>query len=162
MQLVPYRATVLESWIDYNDHLTEGYYGVVFADASDEALIQLGFGPDYRSHERGTFYTVETHVRFIEEVALGDLLRVDMRVLGADEKRLHLFHTMHHEGAGFVAATQEVMLLHVDIDDVTVRPMSASIRARAAAAIAAAAEQPFPESAGRSIRRVPSPGNITP
>ena len=39
-----WRRVVPTEWIDYNGHLTEGYYGVAFADASDELLIYLGFG----------------------------------------------------------------------------------------------------------------------
>ena len=35
-------------------------------------------------------------------------------MLGADEKRLHLFHTMTHGASGEGLATGEHMLLHVD------------------------------------------------
>ena len=58
--LSPYRVRVTPEWVDYNHHLNEGAYGVIFSDATDHALIELGFGPAYREAIGGTFYTVET------------------------------------------------------------------------------------------------------
>ena len=72
-----YSTTVVTEWIDYNQHMTEGYYGVAFADASDEFLLHVGFGAHYREVERGSFYTVETYTRFLRELKLGDVLEFE-------------------------------------------------------------------------------------
>ena len=50
-------TVVPPEWIDYNGHLTEGYYGVAFGQASDEVLVNLGFGPGYLE-EHGSFYKI--------------------------------------------------------------------------------------------------------
>jgi acyl-CoA thioesterase FadM len=110
-----YRAAVLPEWVDYNSHLTEGAYGRLFADATDDALIELGFGPEYREMTGGTFYTVETHNRFLREVAEGALIQIETQVLGVDVKRLHLWHVMRITDVPDPVATQESMLIHVDI-----------------------------------------------
>ena len=102
-----YRASVLESWIDYNGHMNEGYYAVAFGDATDAYLIRAGFDDTYRGDIGGTFYTVETHIRYVRELKLGDPLLFRTTVLGADAKKLHLFHSMVHEIDGYEAATQE-------------------------------------------------------
>ena len=39
-------TVVPPEWIDYNGHLTEGYYGVAFGQVSDEVLVRLGFGSE--------------------------------------------------------------------------------------------------------------------
>ena len=65
-----FSGKVLQEWGDYNNHLNEGYYGVIFGHASDGLLDLLGFGADYRENENGTFYTVEAHIRFEAEIAI--------------------------------------------------------------------------------------------
>ncbi len=122
-----YRASVLESWIDYNGHMNEGYYAVAFGDATDAYLVHAGFDDKYRSDSGGTFYTVETHIRYLRELKLADPLVFRTYVLGVDAKKLHLFHTMVHEIEGYEAATQEAFLLHVDMDGVKVSPMEADL-----------------------------------
>ncbi len=118
-----YQVTVPEQWIDYNDHLTEGYYGVAFGEASDALLEHAGFDEQYRRDERGSFYTVETHVQYLHEVKLGERLTFETMVLGVRPKSLHAFHAMKRED-GKIAATQETLLLHVDLDEVKVRAMA--------------------------------------
>lgn len=148
-----YRTTVAESWIDYNGHMNEGYYAVAFGDASDAYLIQSGFDAEYRTVEGGTFYTVESHIRYLREVGLGDPIAFHTTVLGADPRKLHLFHSMVHETAGFEAATQEVFLLHVDMASVKVSPMGADLFA-AIEHDRAAHELLEPTAAGQAIRPI--------
>lgn len=37
-----YRTTVKDEWIDYNAHLSEAYYVLVFGFATDAAMDELG------------------------------------------------------------------------------------------------------------------------
>jgi acyl-CoA thioester hydrolase len=149
--MIPYLVAVRPEWVDYNRHLNEGYFAVIFADASDHLLDQLGFGPGYREVKGGTFYTVETHIRFLREVPEHSRLRVDSQVVGVDPKRLHLWHELV-DGSGFVAATAETMLVHVDIEQATVTVMGEELEVAARALLVPA----LPAGAGRSIRAVPS------
>ncbi len=124
-----WRGAVLDEWIDYNGHMSEGFYGVVFGMASDEYLIRMGFGEHYRDSTGGSFYTVETHIVFIDELAPRTPLAVDTTVAGADPKRVHLFHELRRAGDGALAATQESMMLHVDTNIDRVVPMGADLYA---------------------------------
>jgi acyl-CoA thioesterase FadM len=150
-----YRIRVAEGWIDYNGHMNEGYYGVAFGDASDAYLLQRGFDEAYRRDVGGTFYTVETHIRYLRELKLDDPLLFRTTVLGVDAKKLHLFHSMVHEDAGYEAATQEVFLLHVSLDDVAVTPMSAALLG-AMETDRDAHFDLYPDGAGNSIRSLRS------
>ena len=89
-----WRGAVEPEWIDYNGHMSEGFYGLVFGMASDEYLTRMGFGEDYRSGRSGSFYTVETHIVFVDELAVDEPLAVDTTVVGVDSKRVHLFHEL--------------------------------------------------------------------
>jgi len=126
-----FNGTALTDWGDYNNHLNEGYYGVIFADASDGLLTMLGFDEDYRENVGGTFYTVEAHIRFEAEIAIGERLVVDTVMLGADPKRLHYWHELRVEGSDERRATQEGLMLHVNIDPVKVTAMSDEVAAAA-------------------------------
>ena len=113
--LKPHREIVRPEWIDYNGHMNVAYYSLVFDHATDAVLDQFGIGPtDYVPRGAGSMFVVEAHLTYDREVRLGDTLNVETRLLGLDAKRLHLFHTMTHDAEGFLVATTEIMLLHVD------------------------------------------------
>lgn len=142
-----YPVVVRPEWVDYNHHLNEGYYAVIFGNASDHLLEHLGFGPGYRDERGGTFYTVETHIRFLREVTEGARLEVGSQVLGVDSKRLHLWHELVDE-TGALSATAETMLLHVDIGTGRVSAMGAEIEQAARREISTV----MPVEAGRAIK----------
>lgn len=112
MALVPpYLTRVDPTWIDYNGHMTEGFYGMVFADATDAMLLHIGMDEHYRAADRGTMYTVETKIRFLRELKVEEELQVEISVIGNDAKRLHLWAELH--AADYLAATEEILLVHV-------------------------------------------------
>jgi carnitine 3-dehydrogenase / betainyl-CoA thioesterase len=144
-------ATVVDaSWVDYNGHMTEARYLHVFADATDALLRHVGVDESYLGGGHSA-YTVETHLRHLREVAGLEALQVTTQVLGADEKRLHLFHTMLHGRSRESLATAEHLLLHVDTAAGRACPWVEPVADRVAAAAAAHAALPVPEGAGRAI-----------
>ncbi len=150
---LPLRLTVLAvdpAWVDYNGHMTEARYGDVLGYATDGFLRYAGLDADYLAGGH-SMYTVETHIRYLGEVAALEPLAVDTQVLGADTKRLHLWHTLVHAGTGAVVATGEHVLLHVDTDAGRSCPMREPLAAGVAAAAAAHQALPVPAGAGRAI-----------
>ena len=111
--LASHTTTVLPDWIDYNGHMTEARYLEVFGYATDALLEHIGAGPAYVSTGR-SYFTVETHIRHLEEANEGERLRVTTQMLGSDAKRIHLFHVLYRVSDSAVLATGEHMLLHVD------------------------------------------------
>ncbi|MEQ9259034.1 MAG: thioesterase family protein [Roseovarius sp.] len=89
-----YAATVRPEWIDYNGHMQDAYYGLVFSHAVDALQDAVGFDAAYRARTGCTIYLVEDHKRYLREVHEGDRLRVLTHVLGVDETRFHLRMTM--------------------------------------------------------------------
>ncbi len=149
-----WRGAVLDEWIDYNGHMSEGYYGVVFGLASDEYLARMGFDEQYRADTGGSFYTVETHTTFIDELAPATPLTVDTVVAGADPKRVHLFHELRRADDRGLAATQESMMLHVDTRIDRAAPMAATLYAVLRADADAHAGLLDAGATGRAIRAV--------
>jgi carnitine 3-dehydrogenase len=143
--------TIVEpSWVDYNGHMTEARYLHVFAETTDAFLRHVGIGAEYLGGGTSA-YTVETHLRHLREVSGLEPLAVATQVLGVDEKRLHLFHTLTHGAGGETLATGEHVLLHVDTVHGRSTPWREPVAGRLAAVAKAHAGLPVPDGAGRSV-----------
>jgi carnitine 3-dehydrogenase len=148
------------AWIDYNGHTTESAYLGMASDATDALLALVGVDGDYVA-SGGSYYTVETHLRHLAESRAGDRITVATQLIGADEKRLHLFHRITR-GAD-VIATAEQLLLHVDATQGRVSHAPAEVLTRVRAIAAEHASLPVPDGVGRRIEapqppaRQPSP-----
>jgi carnitine 3-dehydrogenase len=109
-----HQTPVDPAWVDYNGHMSESCYLRVFGDNSDAFFRYIGIDEQHRA-EGYSLYTVETHLHHRREVAQGELLRLSLRVLDQDAKRVHVFHEMYHGTSDTLLATAEQMLLHVDM-----------------------------------------------
>ncbi len=85
-----YRCAIEPAWIDYNGHLRDAYYTLVFSQAIDALMHEAGLDDDYRTRSGCTLFTLETHVHYLREVKSSDSISVRARALGVDTKRLHL------------------------------------------------------------------------
>ncbi|WP_425500897.1 thioesterase family protein [Pseudaquabacterium terrae] len=103
-------------WVDYNGHLRDAYYALVFSHAVDALMDQIGLDAAGRARHRSSLYTVETQIRYLREVREGQALRVETRRMTHDAKRLRLQQTMFVEDGAEPVATAEQLLLHVDTD----------------------------------------------
>ncbi|MCK7622692.1 thioesterase family protein [Streptomyces sp. RS10V-4] len=140
--------------MDYNGHLSEAYYVLVFGFATDALMDACGLGAAYRSDTGCSLYTVEAHVRYLDEVPRGSRLAVHTTVLGTAAKKLRLLHEMYvcdAAGAptGNPVATEELFTLHVDQHQGHAVAFPDATRDRLAALTA-----PAPAWAGQGIRPV--------
>jgi acyl-CoA thioesterase FadM len=150
--LTLYQTTVQPEWLDYNNHMTEGYYGYVFGYVSDAFIDYARMDADYRARTNCTIYTVETHICFLRELPAGAPLNFTTQLLGTDAKRMHVFHKMFHTEDGYLAATFESMMLHVNQEIGRVIPMPVEIQQWLAEIAAAHSELERPKQVGRSIQ----------
>jgi acyl-CoA thioester hydrolase len=169
-----FHTDVRPEWIDYNGHMSEAFYVLVFGHATDAMLIETGLGPGYREHSGCSLYTVEAHLRYLREVSEGVRLAVRTRVLGVDAKKVRFTHEMYAgaaaeageragaaegDGEGSVTdavepgaspvAVSELLAVHVDQGAGRSARLPEDVRAR----FEALAEEP-PEWAGRAIAAV--------
>lgn len=106
-------TTVSSRWVDYNRHMTESAYLLVFGDAADAFFRYVGIDEAYRA-AGGSLYTVQTNLHHRREAAEHEPLVVNLLVLDHDAKRVHIFQEMRHGDSGDVVATAEQLLVHVD------------------------------------------------
>ena len=106
-----YNTYVKSEWIDYNGHMQDAYYGLVFSYAVDAFQDWIGFDAAYRTETDCTIYLVEEHKYFLREVKETDLLKVQIDVLGVSDKLFHLYCAM--QSGGHDVAISELMEMHV-------------------------------------------------
>ena len=138
---VVWREPVQDAWIDYNGHLSEPYYVLVFGHATDAVMDMVGLGAAYREANDASLYTVEAHVRYLDEVSAGSELEVRSSVIGATGKLLWIWHELWVDDR--LRATEEVLGVHV------VGRASAQFPDDVAARARQACVAPPPEAAGR-------------
>src|SRR5262245_11932991 len=138
---VVWREPVQDAWIDYNGHLSEPYYVLVFGHATDAVMDMVGLGPAYREANDASLYTVEAHVRYLDEVSAGSELEVRSSVIGATGKLLWIWHELWVDGR--LSATEEVLGVRVAVR--AYAPFREYVGARARQGWVA----PPPEAAGR-------------
>ena len=146
-----YRDVVRPEWIDHNQHMNMGYYLVVFDCATDEFFAWVGLDAAHRVARAITTFCLEAHVTYHREVRAGDPLRFTTRLLAHDDKRIHYFHAMYHADEGWLAATNELMSLHVSHATRRAARMAPEVLARLAAIQHAHDALPRPPQAGRAI-----------
>ncbi|WP_344679775.1 thioesterase family protein [Saccharopolyspora taberi] len=106
------RQHVRPEWIDYNGHLSEAYYVLVFGFATDALMERTGLDEQYRTSTGCSLYTVEAHIRYLREVGPDAEMVVRTRITERGAKKLRLSHEMFVDGT--LVSTEEITALHVD------------------------------------------------
>ncbi|MFB9354179.1 thioesterase family protein [Sneathiella chinensis] len=146
-----HRLAVRPEWIDYNGHMNVAFYVMAFDQSLDSLLDLIGFTRTHRAETGNTVYVLETHVTYLREVKEGDPLVISLRVVDCDPKRMHLFLEMHHAEEGFLAATSEQMVLHIDASGPRAHPMADHVLARLEELKALHENDPLPPQVGGKI-----------
>jgi carnitine 3-dehydrogenase len=152
-----YATRVEPGWVDYNGHMTESRYLQVFGYATDALFRLIGMDEAYFASGL-SYYTAETHMMHRHEVAGGEPIHVTTQILGADEKRIHLFHSLYRSRDETLLATVEQMQLHVDSKEGRACPARADVQARVRRLADAQATLPRPDAVGRRIAIPPAKG----
>ena len=111
--LLTFSTKIPKEWADYNGHMTEARYLECFSEATTEMMSIVGADEKYIANI-GSYFTVETHIRHLDEVQIGERVNAKTQSIYGENKKLHLFHWLNHED-GRLLATAEHMLIHVDL-----------------------------------------------
>lgn len=157
--LTLHKETVRPEWIDYNGHMNLAYYVLVFDHATDEFLDFIGMDSNYRARTQCSMFTLEMHVNYEREVEESDAIRVRTQLLDYDPKRLHYFHSMYHADEEYLAATTELIVMHIDMAQRRSSSMPDEMLGRVAMVMNSHRDLPLPSQVGRVIGiRRKSPG----
>ena len=112
--LTPYRTAIQPEWVDYNGHLRDAFYLLIFSYATDALMDQLGLDEAGRARTGHSLYTLECHLNYLAEVKLGAEVEVRTQLLAHDRKRLHIHHGLYYPGGAELLAASEQMLMNID------------------------------------------------
>ncbi len=149
----PARLLELEvrpEWVDYNGHMTDSRYLQVFGDATDALWRSVGIDEAYRATGH-SFYTVESHVTHRAEARALEPLYVTVQLLAVDDKRVHVFNSLHRRADDEQVATGEQLYLHVTTQAGRAASMPPDLRARLAAWHDSHKALPVPREARRHV-----------
>lgn len=150
----PYKeftSRVRPEWIDYNGHMNVAYYVAAFDEATDAFYNSLGIGEEYKNESDCSTFTLEGHITYDQEVVEGDRLLFTTYLLDCDAKRVHYIHEMHHADKGYLAATNELIGIHIDMNARRSADFPQHLQDRLQAALAAHQPIPKPKQVGRVI-----------
>lgn len=145
---VTLRRVVPVTWTDYNGHMNEAAYLELGTWATDGLMQLIGADAAYVASGK-SFFTVDTRIRYLDEVHRGEALTVTTLVLEGAGKKMKLFHRVL-KADGMICATIETLLLHTDLT--TRRACAPEAPVAGALAHLAMAHADFPaEGAGGSV-----------
>jgi acyl-CoA thioester hydrolase len=149
--LLTYGDVVRPEWVDYNGHMRDAFYLLVFSLAGDVLLDTIGLDDAQRRARRRSVYTLEAHINYLSEIKEGARMQVNVRVLAHDAKRLHIYLEMLSDGRAAPVAACEQMLLHVDTEGPRAAPFDPDVLERVRELARAHGVLPPPRYVGRSI-----------
>ena len=106
---------VIKEWTDYNGHLNVAYYVRIFDIAADVMLDNFKMGGESAKKDKRTTFVAEMHTHYYQEVRLGEEVETHLTYIDHDKKRIQYKLSMFHKEKKYLAATNEVLSLYVDL-----------------------------------------------
>ena len=116
MRMILKTEKVIKEWTDYNGHLNVAYYIRIFDIAADIMLDNFKMGGESAKKDKKSTFVVEMHTRYNQEVKLGEEVETHLTYIDHDKKRINYKLSMFHKEKKYLAATNEVLSLYVDLN----------------------------------------------
>ena len=111
---VTYRGTVYPWQCDHMGHMNVMWYVGKFDEAVWNLFARVGLTPGYlRGAGRG-MAALEQHIHYRRELLAGDTVAVNSVITGVGDKVVHVRQTMFNAELGHVAASMDLVGVHLD------------------------------------------------
>jgi len=115
MAMILKTEKIIKEWTDYNKHMNVAYYIHVFDIAADVMLDNFKMGGESAKKDKKSTFVVEMHTHYNQEVKLDEEVETHLTYIGHDKKRIQYKLSMFHKEKKYLAATNEVLSLYVDL-----------------------------------------------
>ena len=106
---------IIKEWTDYNNHLNVAFYVHIFDIAADVMLDNFKMGGESAKKDKKTTFVAEMHTVYNQEIRLGEEVETYVTYVNHDKKRIHYRLSMFNKEKKYLAATNEVLSLYVDL-----------------------------------------------
>lgn len=107
-------AKVAPEWVDYNGHMNDAAYAIVFSRAVDALMDRVGLDAGARRASGRTLFTLQMTLHYFKEAREAQALGVSCQLLEHDSKRLRIWLEMSAGADGARLAASEQLLISVD------------------------------------------------
>jgi acyl-CoA thioester hydrolase len=128
-------AEVEPRFIDLNGHMNVAWYVHLFDQATWAFFCGLGIDEAYMSSAGRTVFAAEENLRYLAELKLGDRITIHTQLNDVQPKSLKFVHVMIDVERDRIAATAELVGVHVDATERRARPFPDAMLARIRAAL---------------------------
>jgi acyl-CoA thioester hydrolase len=145
-------TTVASEWVDYNGHMNDAAYAVVFSRAGDALMDRIGLDAGARKRTGQSLFTLQVMLHYFKEAKEGDAFAITCHLLEHDDKRMRLWLEMTARGGERLAASEQ-LLISVALNETGARAVPWSFETKAALEALAKAQSGLarPEQAGAGI-----------
>ena len=145
-------TTVVSEWVDYNGHMNDAAYAIVFSRSIDALMDRVALDAAARKRTGQTLFTLQMMLHYFKQAKEGDALTVACHLLEHDDKRMRVWLDMTTP-AGELLAASEQLLISVAQDEGSSRVVEWSFETKAALEALAKAQAglPHPPAAGSGV-----------
>ena len=109
---------IVKDWIDYNNHMNVSYYLLIFDKYGADILNDTFKMGEHSARTTGkSTMIVESHITYNQELKMNDEVDVNLVFFDHDKKRLHYKMEMIHKQKQYLASTNEILALYVDLNN---------------------------------------------
>ena len=105
-----FTTTVIAEWVDYNGHMNDAAYALVFSRSLDALLDKIGLEARTRERMSPTVYTMQAMLHYFKEAREGEAVTVAAHVLEHDDKRIRVWLDMSDASGERLAASEQLLL----------------------------------------------------
>ena len=114
MQHLTYRGTVYPWQCDHVGHMNIMWYVGKFDEANWNLFARLGLTPSYLRESGRGMAAVQQTIAYKRELLAGDIVEVTSRLLEIRDTSIRFVHEMRNGETGEIAATCELVGVHMD------------------------------------------------
>ena len=127
---ITYQQAIPDSYRDSMGHMNVMWYTYLFSCCFEKFGDLYGFNRAYFLPNKTGSFALETHIRYLNEVRVGSHVTIRTRALGRSAKRFHFMHFMTIDESGLLAAVQEHVGAHIDMNLRRMSPIAPEVAER--------------------------------
>src|ERR1700734_3460288 len=110
LALTVLEATVVSEWVDYNGHMNDAAYALVFSRAGDALMDRIGLDAGARKRTGQSLFTLQVMLHYFKEAKEGDAFAITCHLLEHDDKRMRLWLEMRPRGGQPLPASEHLLI----------------------------------------------------